>query len=177
MNDVAMAEHRTLGPPCRARGVEDHGGVFFADLDRRCQRRVIGQIRKAREFRVIVDRDPVRHIGNVARIGHAIGQRWVYDQRYGVALARKFYHNKPPSILDVPVHMDWAAVELPDPETPVGARGIGEPPVAAGCSAVLNAISAAVGDEVFVRTPVTLDHIVTALEMGRPTQARLTANV
>ena len=30
-----------------------------------------------------------------------------------------------PTILDVPAHMDWAAVELPDPETPVGARGIG----------------------------------------------------
>jgi xanthine dehydrogenase molybdenum-binding subunit len=114
---------------------------------------------------------------SILGIGHAIGQRWVYDQRYGVALARRFYQNKPPSILDVPVNMDWAAVELPDPETPVGARGIGEPPVAAGCCAVLNAISAAVGDEVFVRAPVTLDHIVTALETGRPTQARLTANV
>ena len=28
---------------------------------------------------------------------------------------------------------------IPDPETPVGARGIGEPPVGAGCCAVLNA--------------------------------------
>ena len=114
---------------------------------------------------------------SILGIGHALGQRWVYDQRYGVPLARRFYQNKPPTILDVPAHMEWAAVELPDPETPVGARGIGEPPVAAGCCAVLNAISAAVGDEVFVRAPVTLDHIVTALEMGRPTQARLTANV
>ena len=82
---------------------------------------------------------------SILGIGHAIGQRWVYDQRYGVALARRFYQNKPPSILDVPAHMDWAAVELPDPETPVGARGIGEPPVAAGCSAVQNAISAPLG--------------------------------
>jgi xanthine dehydrogenase molybdenum-binding subunit len=114
---------------------------------------------------------------SILGIGHALGQRWVYDQRYGVPLARRFYQNKPPTILDVPAHMEWAAVELPDPETPVGARGIGEPPVAAGCCAVLNAISAAVGDEVFVRAPVTLDHIVTALEVGRPTQARLTANV
>jgi CO/xanthine dehydrogenase Mo-binding subunit len=114
---------------------------------------------------------------SILGIGHALGQRWVYDQQYGVPLARRFYQNKPPTILDVPAHMAWAAVELPDPETPVGARGIGEPPVAAGCCAVLNAISAAVGDEVFVRAPVTLDHIVTALEMGRPTQARLTANV
>jgi len=114
---------------------------------------------------------------SILGIGHALGQRWVYDQRYGVPLARRFYQNKPPTILDVPAHMEWAAVELPDPETPVGARGIGEPPVAAGCCAVLNAISAAVGDEVFVRAPVTLDHVVTALEMGKPTQARLTANV
>jgi xanthine dehydrogenase molybdenum-binding subunit len=114
---------------------------------------------------------------SILGIGHAIGQRWVYDQKYGVTLARKFYQNNPPSILDVPTHMDWAAVELPDPQTPVGARGIGEPPVAAGCSAVLNAISAAVGDKVFVRAPVLLDQILSALELGRPTQAPLTANV
>ena len=86
---------------------------------------------------------------SILGIGHAIGQKWVYDQKYGVALARRFYQNKPPTILDVPRNMQWAAVELPDPETPVGARGIGEPPVASGCSAVLNALAAAVGDEVF----------------------------
>ena len=110
-------------------------------------------------------------------ISHAIGQKWVYDQHYGVALARRFHHNKPPTILDAPTHMDWAAVELPDPETPVGARGIGEPPVAAGCCAVLNAISAALGDEVFRRAPVNLDGILMALEAGKPMMLPLTANV
>ncbi len=35
-------------------------------------------------------------------IGHAIGQKWVYDQHYGVALAKRFYQNKPPTILDAP---------------------------------------------------------------------------
>ncbi len=110
-------------------------------------------------------------------ISHAIGQKWVYDQHYGVALAKRFHYNKPPTILDAPAHMAWAAVELPDPETPVGARGIGEPPVAAGCAAVLNAISAALGDEVFRRAPVNLDGILTALEAGRPMMDPLTANV
>jgi CO/xanthine dehydrogenase Mo-binding subunit len=110
-------------------------------------------------------------------ISHAIGQRWVYDQKYGVALAKRFYNNNPPTILDAPENMAWSAVGLADPETPVGARGIGEPPVAAGCCAVLNAISAAVGDEVFVRAPVLLDHIVQALETGKPGQPALTANV
>ena len=38
-------------------------------------------------------------------IGHAIGQKWVYDQHYGLPLAKRFHHNKPPTILDAPVNM------------------------------------------------------------------------
>ena len=85
-------------------------------------------------------------------IGHAIGQKWVYDQHYGVPLAKRFHYNKPPTILDAPANVPVCGPRhLPDPETPVGARGIGEPPVGAGCGAVLNAIAAAVGDDVFRR--------------------------
>jgi CO/xanthine dehydrogenase Mo-binding subunit len=110
-------------------------------------------------------------------IAHAIGQKWVYDQHYGVPLAKRFYQNKPPSILDAPQKMQWAAVDIPDPETPVGARGIGEPPVGAGCCAILNALSDAVGDEVFRRAPVYLDTILTSLEAGYPMQDGLTAHI
>jgi hypothetical protein len=42
---------------------------------------------------------------------------------------------------------------------------------------VLNAISAALGDEVFHRAPVNLDAILTALEAGKPMMNPLTANV
>jgi xanthine dehydrogenase molybdenum-binding subunit len=110
-------------------------------------------------------------------IAHAIGQRWVYDQRYGVPLAKRFYNNNPPTILDAPENMAWDAVGIPDPETPVGARGIGEPPVASGCCSVLNAISDALGDNVFVRAPVLVDHIIKAIETKKPGQFPLTANV
>jgi CO/xanthine dehydrogenase Mo-binding subunit len=110
-------------------------------------------------------------------IGHTIGQKWVYDQQYGVALARRFHHNRPPTILDAPQQMAWAALDIPDPETPVGARGIGEPPVGAGACAVLNAISDALGDNIFQRAPVTLDMILTSLEAGRPTTEPLTAHI
>ena len=48
MDDVAMGEHRALGLARGARRVEDHGGVFFADLDRRRHRRVVGEFREAR---------------------------------------------------------------------------------------------------------------------------------
>jgi CO/xanthine dehydrogenase Mo-binding subunit len=110
-------------------------------------------------------------------IGHTIGQKWVYDQQYGVALARRFHHNRPPTILDAPQNMAWAALDIPDPETPVGARGIGEPPVGAGACAVLNAISDALGDNIYQRAPVTLDMILTSLEAGRPTTEPLTAHI
>ncbi len=112
---------------------------------------------------------------SVLGIGHAIGQKWVFDPEYGHTISRRFHHTKPPSILDVPVDMQWAALDIPDPETPIGARGIGEPPVGGGCGAVLNALSDALGDEIFRRAPVNLDTILTSLEAGRPVQDPLTA--
>ena len=110
-------------------------------------------------------------------IAHAIGQHWVYDQHYGLPVAKRFYQNKPPTILDAPQKMAWDAVGIADPETPVGARGIGEPPVAAGCCAVLNAIADAVGDDVFKRAPVTVGPLLAALDAGHAVQEPLTAHI
>jgi hypothetical protein len=42
---------------------------------------------------------------------------------------------------------------------------------------VLNALAAAVGDDVFRRMPVTADMIVMALEAGHPAHEPLTANI
>ena len=110
-------------------------------------------------------------------IGHAIGQKWVFDPHYGAMVSTRFYQNKPPTILDVPVDMKWGAVNIPDPETPVGARGIGEPPVGGGCASILNALSDALGDQIFQRAPVNLDTILTSLEAGRPMQHPLMAHI
>ena len=114
---------------------------------------------------------------SILGIGHTLGQKWVFDQQYGLALSRRFHHTKPPTILDIPDQMAWAAVEIPDPETPIGARGIGEPPVGGGCAAILNALSDALGDEVFRRAPVTSDVILASLEAGRPAQDPLRSNI
>jgi xanthine dehydrogenase molybdenum-binding subunit len=109
--------------------------------------------------------------------GHTLGQKWVYDQHYGLPLAKRFHYNKPPTILDIPAKMQWEAVGIPDPETPVGARGIGEPPVGAGAASVLNAISDALGDEIFRRAPVTADIILASLEAGHAAGDPLTAHI
>jgi len=114
---------------------------------------------------------------SILGIGHAIGQKWVFDPHYGVMVSKRFHHNKPPTILDVPVNMHWEALDIADPETPVGARGIGEPPVGGACASILNALSDALGDEIFRRAPVNADTILTALEAGHPTQHPLTAHI
>jgi CO/xanthine dehydrogenase Mo-binding subunit len=115
--------------------------------------------------------------GFLMGMGHAFSEKWVYDQHYGVPLAKRLYHMRPLTILDVPAKMQWVALDIPDPETPVGARGVGESPVGSGFASVINAVANAVGHDLFHRAPVTADMILTALEAGKATHDALTANV
>jgi CO/xanthine dehydrogenase Mo-binding subunit len=115
--------------------------------------------------------------GSCLGIAHALFQKSVVDPQYGHSLAKRFHYNKPLTILDVPVDMQAVALGIPDPETPVGARGVGEPPVGAGYGAVMNAIADAVGDDVFRRAPVTADIILMSLERGRRMHDPLRAHV
>jgi CO/xanthine dehydrogenase Mo-binding subunit len=116
--------------------------------------------------------------GSMLGLGHALTQRWAYDTHYGLALARRFHHNGPPTILDAPLNFAGDAVDLADPETPVGIRGVGEPPVGAAYGAIMNAIADALGDEIFKRSPVTPDIIVTSLENGgKRVHEALTAHI
>jgi xanthine dehydrogenase molybdenum-binding subunit len=116
--------------------------------------------------------------GSMLGLGHAKTQRWAYDQHYGVALARRFYQNKPPTILDAPLNYDGHGLDIADPETPTGVRGVGEPPVGAAYGAIMNAIADAVGVEVFRRSPVSADIILNALENnGKRTHEPLTAHI
>jgi CO/xanthine dehydrogenase Mo-binding subunit len=116
--------------------------------------------------------------GSCLGIGHALMQKIVYDPQYGAALAKRFHHNKPPTMLDLPAAgMHWAALDLPDPETPVGARGVGEPPVGAGFGAVVAAIADAIGDDILLRAPVTSDLLLESLEAGRRRPGSLAAHI
>jgi xanthine dehydrogenase molybdenum-binding subunit len=110
-------------------------------------------------------------------IGHARQQKWVYDPQYGVPLAKRFHHTKPLTILDIPATMHTEALGIADPETPTGARGVGEPPVGAGYGSVMNAIADAIGDESFRRAPVTADLILTWLEHGSRLHDPLVAHI
>ncbi len=100
--------------------------------------------------------------GAVMGFGLASTERHIYDPAYGRPGARGLYQAKPKSFLDVPVEMGWDAVNEPDPQNPIGAKGIGEPLEGSASSALLCAISDALGGHVFNRVPVVTDMIVNA---------------
>jgi CO/xanthine dehydrogenase Mo-binding subunit len=104
------------------------------------------------------------HGGAVQGFGMARSQKWVFDPRWGAGFAHRFYTARPPGILDVPIEMDWVAVNKPDPQSPVGAKGIGEPPVGAGEAVLASAIADALGGKCLCRTPLTTDIILQAIE-------------
>jgi CO/xanthine dehydrogenase Mo-binding subunit len=105
--------------------------------------------------------------GAVMGFGLATTERHVYDPEYGRPNARGLYQAKPKTYLDVPAQMQWAAVDLPDEQNPIGAKGIGEPVEGAASSALLCAISDALGGHLFNRTPVVTDMIIN-VAAGQP---------
>ena len=115
------------------------------------------------------------HGGAAQGFGHAKTQKWVYDQEYGLPLAKRFHYSRPPTILDVPyaAEMKWDSVGIPDPQTPVGVKGVGEAAIGAGVASVKCALAAALGDDYVRRTPVTLDTILTPFEAGKRVDAGL----
>jgi xanthine dehydrogenase molybdenum-binding subunit len=117
------------------------------------------------------------HGGAVQGFGIARSQKWVFDPKWGVAFSKRFYTARPPGILDVPLEMQWDAVNLPDPQTPVGAKGIGEPPIGAGSAAITSAIADALGGQCLCRTPLTTDVILAAVEGGEQPYAPLEIHV
>jgi len=118
------------------------------------------------------------HGGGVQGFGQIRSQKWVYDQRYGVSLANRFHYNKPPTILDIPLHeMTWGAVGIPDPQTPIGAKGIGEPAICAGAAAAICAVNAAIGDDYLRRTPATPSMIVASLDAKKRVDEGLVTHV
>ena len=118
------------------------------------------------------------HGGGIQGFSEALGRKWVYDRRWGLQLSKRFYSNRPPTLLDVPHEheMDWIAVNQADPFNPLGARGVGEPSHGAGAGAVLCAIADALGEGYFNRTPVMKDMILSKLENLPAAVSKLTAH-
>ncbi|OGT73470.1 MAG: hypothetical protein A3H44_10810 [Gammaproteobacteria bacterium RIFCSPLOWO2_02_FULL_57_10] len=98
--------------------------------------------------------------GGVWGFGMAAFERHVYDPQNGLPANVGLYQSKPPTYLDVPLQMKSGAADMPDPQSPVGSRGIGEPAQGCAVAALMSAISDALDGHLFNRTPVTPDMIL-----------------
>jgi xanthine dehydrogenase molybdenum-binding subunit len=101
--------------------------------------------------------------GAVMGFGLASLERHIYDPQNGLPHSVGLYLEKPASYLDVAATFTTDAVDKPDPQSPLGTKGIGEPVMGAGASALVCAISDALGGHYFNRVPIMRDHIVNAL--------------
>ena len=101
--------------------------------------------------------------GAVMGFSMACLERHVYDSHYGLPGSIGLHQAKPATYLDVPLRMEWDAVDAADPQNPSGAKGVGEPLLGCAAAALLCAISDALGGHYFNRTPVVADMIINAV--------------
>jgi CO/xanthine dehydrogenase Mo-binding subunit len=100
--------------------------------------------------------------GAVMGFGMGLSERHIYDPQNGLPGNVGLIQAKLPSYLDVPSHMQTLAVDIQDPQNPVGSKGIGEPVQGCATAAVCAAIADALGGHYFNRVPVLPDMIVNA---------------
>jgi CO/xanthine dehydrogenase Mo-binding subunit len=100
--------------------------------------------------------------GAVMGFGMGLSERHIYDPQNGLPGNVGLIQAKPASYLDVPPQMQTLAVDIQDPQNPVGSKGIGEPVQGCATAAVLAAIADALGGHYFNRVPVLPDMIVNA---------------
>jgi len=101
--------------------------------------------------------------GMVWGVGLAGLEKHVYDPQNGLPANTGLYQSKPPTNMDVPVETNMSAVNIPDPQNPVGARGIGEPTQGAAAAAYASAIADALDGHLFNTAPITTDMIINHL--------------
>jgi CO/xanthine dehydrogenase Mo-binding subunit len=105
--------------------------------------------------------------GAVWGMGMASLERHVYDPQNGLPVNVGYHQCGIPTYLDTPSVLRTSAVDLPDPQSPFGARGIGEPAMGCSVAALTAAISDALDGHIFSRTPITVDMILNHVN-GRP---------
>ena len=98
--------------------------------------------------------------GSVQGLSIGTLEHIILDPQNGIPGHIGLYQAKPATYLDVPPQLNADWVDKPDATSPLGTKGIGEPPLGAAASAVICAISDALGGYVFNRTPVKLDMVL-----------------
>ncbi len=100
--------------------------------------------------------------GATQGLGWALLEEIAYDE-HGQPVAGSFVDYAMPTAGGVP-WIDTAIVEVPAPEGPFGAKGVGEAPVIGVAGAVANAVAAATGGIRMRRLPMTPERVWRAID-------------
>lgn len=103
--------------------------------------------------------------GATQGIGWALLEEIAYDE-HGQPASGSFVEYAMPTAEIVPPMFDTEIVEVPAPEGPYGAKGVGEAPVVGAPGAVANAIAAATGGVRVRRLPMTPERVWRAVVDG-----------
>ena len=93
------------------------------------------------------------HGGMSMAIGYGLSEELKFDEKTGRPLNNNLLDYKLSTFMDHPT-LKSAFVENPEPTSPYGVKGLGEPPAASGAPAIRNAILQATGVEID-RCPMT----------------------
>lgn len=96
--------------------------------------------------------------GIVMGIGMALTEETLFDERRGRIMNPSLAEYHVPVNLDVP-HIEIVYTGIPDPHTPLGARGIGELGITGVAAAIANAVFHATGKRIR-ELPITLDKLL-----------------
>jgi xanthine dehydrogenase YagR molybdenum-binding subunit len=94
----------------------------------------------------------------VMGIGMALTEQTLFDERRGRIMNPSLEKYQVPVNLDIP-HIEIIYNDIPDPHTPLGARGIGEIGITGAAAAVANAVFHATGKRIR-DLPITLDKLL-----------------
>ena len=104
----------------------------------------------------------------VMAVGHALMEE--YQQADGRTTTPGFAKYILPTALDIP-HVTSVLIDEPDPKTPLGVKGIGEPAITPTAAAIVNAIHDAVGVRM-TRLPATPERVMEALRERRKAETK-----
>ncbi len=96
--------------------------------------------------------------GIIMGIGLALSEETLFDERTGRVMNPSLSEYHVPVQLDVPA-IDILWTDIPDPHSPLGARGIGEIGITGVAAAIANAVYNATGKRVR-DLPITLDKLM-----------------
>jgi CO/xanthine dehydrogenase Mo-binding subunit len=109
----------------------------------------------------------------VMAVGHALMEDYI--QVEGQTTTHGFAKYILPTSLDIP-QITSILIQEPDPKTPLGVKGIGEPAITPTAPAIINAIYDAVGVRM-TRLPATPERVMEALRLKRLAKVPQTALV